>query len=249
MRATFVLHCVKMFFSLLSLLIASISFLSLPMFVSGGKIKLSGLPLYVPNSTTITSYHGQTSQYSAISILSYFLSDSLPQNQTKLTPPNRLATFFPEESYLGFSFPITGFYDSCYNYHGHVESITLGQITQYCDLFSEPDCGEGKSHFSPFPSFPLKLYRDPYAPLRPMKIGTPPQQKYTERAKNIYIFWLTAETDENGLVSSDVPYIQISSPTPRLSTETDEEIGFGSVRSVRCFLDAAMEKELKDGLK
>ncbi|CZR69072.1 uncharacterized protein PAC_18973 [Phialocephala subalpina] len=81
------------------------------------------------------------------SIFLLSMPDLVPAPKIKLSDMPLLATFFPEENYFGFSFPITGLYDYCYNYHGHVESIMLGQITQYCDLYSVLDCGEDEDRF------------------------------------------------------------------------------------------------------
>ncbi|KUJ06697.1 uncharacterized protein LY89DRAFT_790342 [Mollisia scopiformis] len=59
-----------------------------------------------------------------------------------------LATFYPEESYAGFPFKIHAFYDSCYNFHGLVESVTLGKVTEYCDVYAVMDCGENEEKTS-----------------------------------------------------------------------------------------------------
>ncbi len=40
-----------------------------------------------------------------------------------------LSTFWPEDDYEGLSFEVRGFHNVCYNFHGQVNSVSLGKGT------------------------------------------------------------------------------------------------------------------------
>jgi hypothetical protein len=94
------------------------------------------LPMYQVRRCSYSTHLCKSSPQSTSILLGILIRDF---------PFNRLATFYPEETYLGFPFKIHGFYNSCYNFHGLVESITLGKVTEYCEVYSIDDCGEGMS--------------------------------------------------------------------------------------------------------
>ncbi|PMD37772.1 hypothetical protein L207DRAFT_514942 [Hyaloscypha variabilis F] len=72
---------------------------------------------------------------------------ALPEpGKLQLTKQSRLAILFAEQQFRGNYFTIEGIYGSCYDVlkEGEFRSITLEDLTEKCDVWGVPGCGEDR---------------------------------------------------------------------------------------------------------